>query len=897
MASYCAFITQLTKPFIRNSEGVSHVTPYEHAVTVDRLERAIGTDTKHRTLPRMMPCTTLVCQIVSLMSPPSPSIAGCRRVNKLAASNPIKCPRCGRLNQPSAKYCTGCGVALHFSLRLPLAGERLHGGRYEIERPLKKGGMGATFLARDLNAFDRLCVIKVMLPYFDLSDPNERQAALQRFEREAKALAELGAHPNIPNLLDWFEEGGQFYLVMEFIDGEDLESKLEREGAQPIDAVVRWGISLCKTLEFMAQKGYIHHDIKPANIILQSGSGEPMLVDFGTVKAARKATQASYGTKGYAPPEQLSSDDRAQFGIRYTGPDATEHRSDVYALAASLYHLVTGDDPRDNPYKFPKLSTVPEPLQSALKAALSLDPQSRPTARELRIMLERTMPQLSGMAVPFITRSGHKVASPDELVDYARRHWDEALWHFSRGDIEAWLKSIGRFDLVSSAEDARRRFGADFGDDAAMQVFLDAISPGALRPRLKVSKNAIDLGEVMVGSDKVAQICVSNVGNGFLFGMVTVHGIGIDVQPTVVKCKAGETQLLRISVHGSKLPRHRHQKLQVSINTNGGVEDVSVVLQLSLLTNLLRRFGERFGQVGGALAGAMLGIGIGFAIGWLVFAAGGIAGALIGMMLGAGGGSVIRDIGGLLGCMIGGAIMGYLLGAFIGAIVGVGVFVASLGFCSVYGVRVGAGIGRAISQRYGVVPMAMAISAIVSFLFGCLWMALSMLSGTASQDASIMVSLVTVTGMLFGALIGAAVFAALTHMHGERMPKSDIILAASFAPIGLAMSLVLYHAISGYAFPSAKQVSEKFKVVLSEKPPQPNKYSQTPYSSNVRYVQVNANVRQGPGKEHRVISVAKRGTKVFLLGISEDGAWAKVKLPDGKIGFVHRRLLGISQPK
>lgn len=752
----------------------------------------------------------------------------------------------------------------------------------------------------DLGAFGRLCVIKVMLLYFDLSNSSEYKAALQRFEREAKALAELGTHPNIPNLLDWFEEGGQFYLVMEFIEGEDLESKLERDGAQPIDVVVQWGISLCKTLEFMAQKGYIHHDIKPANIILQSGSDEPILVDFGTVKAAHKAVQASFGTIGYAPPEQLSSQLRQQFGIQYAGADATEHRSDVYALAASLYHLITGDDPRDDPYKFLKLSAIPEPLRSALRASLAFNPQDRPTAAELRKMLEEAKLQLGGTAafVHFISCSGYRVATPDELANYAKAHWDEAVSHFSRGDIQAWLKSIGRFDLVSKAEDAKRRFGVDFGDDAALQAFLEAVNPICVpRPKLVVSTNAIDLGEVMVDSSKGAQLCVGNVGDGLLFGRVTVRGIGVEVKPTVIKCMPGEIQLLQIEAHGSKLPMHRHQKVQVQISTNAGIEDVSIKLQLSLLSNLQRYFGERFGQVGGALAGAMLGIGIGFAVGWLIFAAGGVIGALVGGALGAVGGAS-SDAGGLLGGLIGGAIVGYILGALIGVVVGVGVFVASLSFCSVHGVRVGASVGRTLSQRCGAVPMAMFISAVVSFLLGCLWMAFSMFSGAASQDASIMLSLVTVTGMLIGAVIGAAIFAALTHMRGERMPKSDIILAASLAPIGLAMALALYHAISEHTFPSTKQIFEKFEIAVSKKsPPQPSKYSQMPYSSNMRYVQVNANVRQGPGKAHRVIAVARKGTKVFLIGVSEDGAWAKVKLPDGKVGFIHRSLLGISQPK
>lgn len=242
--------------------------------------------------------------------------------------------------------------------------------------------MGATYLAVDTRAFNRPCVIKVMLPYFDPNDPNEFQAALKRFEQEAKALAELGIHPNIPNLLEWFEEGGQFFLVMEFIEGENLEEKLEREGPQPSERVIEWGIELCKTLEFMAQKGYIHHDIKPANIILHAGADEPVLVDFGTVKTGQLAVKASFGTEGYAPPEQMNP------------PYQTEHRSDVFALAASLYHLLTGDHPAQNLWRFPQLSKMPQPLRDALRSALDLDVAKRPSARELREQLEKCLRSL-----------------------------------------------------------------------------------------------------------------------------------------------------------------------------------------------------------------------------------------------------------------------------------------------------------------------------------------------------------------------------------------------------------------------------------------------------------------------------------------------------------------------
>jgi serine/threonine protein kinase len=146
---------------------------------------------------------------------------------------------------------------------------------------------------------------------------------------------------------------------MEYIEGDDLEQRLthtDRQGRQipgracAEDEVIRWGIALCKVLEYLASLSpspVVHHDIKPANIILDKNSGEVRLVDFGTAKA-RLQQQAGgavgmqqsslYGTTGYAAPEQYRR--------------TSEPRSDVYALAATLYHLATDDDPGVHPFTF-----------------------------------------------------------------------------------------------------------------------------------------------------------------------------------------------------------------------------------------------------------------------------------------------------------------------------------------------------------------------------------------------------------------------------------------------------------------------------------------------------------------------------------------------------------------
>lgn len=261
------------------------------------------------------------------------------------------CPQCGLVvpsNQPAATTVAPQPTVAPPSFQ---AGHVFADGRYTIQRLLSKGGMGTIYLASDHHAFDRTVVVKALLDYFDPADPQQVQSAQQRFLAEAQTLATL-RHPAIPQIYTYFQEGPHNYIVMEYIEGHDLERRLTHTdpltgdrvpgSAYPIPEVIQWGIDLCKVLEYLASRQphpVVHHDIKPANLLLDSHSEAVRLVDFGTAKA-RLLLQAKggvglqktsvYGTQGYAAPEQ------------YRGE--SEPRSDVYALATTLYHLATDDE-------------------------------------------------------------------------------------------------------------------------------------------------------------------------------------------------------------------------------------------------------------------------------------------------------------------------------------------------------------------------------------------------------------------------------------------------------------------------------------------------------------------------------------------------------------------------
>ena len=341
---------------------------------------------------------------MGVTAPPVPTARGGAPITRSG------CPGCGRLARPGTSYCAACGRALTFVYRPLRPGQRVR--NYTVARVLSKGGMGVVYLAADHAAFDRTVVIKELLDYFDPADPNAVRAAQDRFRDEARTLAAL-RHPGIPQIYTFFSHDVSNYMVLEYIAGRDLEHGLKTASQQPSgnggDAypeadVVRWGIGLCKVLEYLAGRRpapVVHHDIKPANLVLDADSGEVRLVDFGTARARLLAQPGGgvgrhkssiYGTVGYAPPEQ------------YQG--VSEPRSDVYALAATLYHLLTNEDPRVNPFHFPRLPDLPAGLRAALEPALELNVARRCSANELRRALEAVAPAPgSGLPVPAVRAS------------------------------------------------------------------------------------------------------------------------------------------------------------------------------------------------------------------------------------------------------------------------------------------------------------------------------------------------------------------------------------------------------------------------------------------------------------------------------------------------------------
>lgn len=239
--------------------------------------------------------------------------------------------------------------------------------RYSILRPLGQGGMGAVYLAEDQRLAGRQCAIKENTP-----DPNASPAALaqirRQFQAEASVLANLD-HPNLPKVSDYFSNGGNEYIVMEYVEGENLADVLARHGGPlPEKPVLIWADQVLAAVEYLhgqRPNSILHRDIKPANIIL-TPQARIKLVDFGLVKLLdpnnpQTATMMKgMGTPEYSPLEQYAG-----------GAGHTDIRSDIYSFGATLYHLLTSIRPPDVHQRLldPAKLVLPRQAVPALSAA------------------------------------------------------------------------------------------------------------------------------------------------------------------------------------------------------------------------------------------------------------------------------------------------------------------------------------------------------------------------------------------------------------------------------------------------------------------------------------------------------------------------------------------------
>ncbi len=277
-------------------------------------------------------------------------------------------------------------------------GTYLKGENYKILSKISQGNFGITYLAEQTNLERHVCIKEYFFRGYCERTEEQRititstgrevaDSFKRKFKKEALRLSQFN-HPNIVKVIDIFDENDTVYMVMEFVKGETLQQIVDRKGRFTEQEAIPYIIPICNALELVHQKGLLHLDIKPSNIIIEETSNIPVLIDFGVSKYIEQGDQESHTTtpvaltKGYAPLEQYGQDLKS-----------LTVATDVYSVAATLYKLVTGITPPEpsviiqNGIKSPKdyNPKLTYEISKVIMQALSYKIEQRPQSiRELK---------------------------------------------------------------------------------------------------------------------------------------------------------------------------------------------------------------------------------------------------------------------------------------------------------------------------------------------------------------------------------------------------------------------------------------------------------------------------------------------------------------------------------
>ena len=508
--------------------------------------------------------------------------------------------------------------------------------KYEIVEYLGRGATADVYKAYQ-PTLERYVAIKVLHSF--LSDDAEY---LTRFQTEAKAAARL-RHPNIVQVYDFNIINGTPYLVMEYIEGVTLKSRLDEYEANKkfIDLVeaIRIARDVAMGLAYAHERGLVHRDIKPANVML-TRDNQVIIADFGTAKilggVRNTATGITVGTAAYASPEQVMA-------------LPSDARSDLYSLGVVFFEMVTGQIPFQGDTGvavFLKHLTDPVPNVLVLNPALPVEVENfifkamakkaeerfqdanafvsaleriptnhsvhdTPKSQELSsfdpgpftaLPDDIQLPTSPFKLTPYTLSAGYVVEDPADLPRVCFAQWDRAVNHFAKGYIARWLREgvehlraehlhgpADDLEVIASRAEALAHDLAESNEvrrNAALAEFL--LSLGAPRPVMEIKPNRIVLPSVGVGMvGKPVFLIVINKGPGYLYGKATSQVPWLRVTTERFGCADGESWVLQISPSLVELEAGLlQQDKAILISGFGG--DVTIGAQIELLPPILQ---------------------------------------------------------------------------------------------------------------------------------------------------------------------------------------------------------------------------------------------------------------------------------------------------------------------
>ena len=349
-------------------------------------------------------------------------------------------------------------------------GQRLVGGRYRLLAKIGAGGMSTVWLALDTVLNKQWAAKEIR----HVEDPVQRELIVNGIVTEANMIKRFD-HPAIPRIVDIVDDAGTLYVIMDYVEGCTLADVLDQRGPQSEDDVADWALQLCEVLEYLHQRTppVIYRDMKPSNVMLKP-NGLVEVIDFGIARERRadgdgpaKAAgdTVQLGTRGFAPPEQ------------YGGTHQTDARSDVYALGATMYDLLTDKSPAEPPYEMLPLRQLRPELSPGIERIVARATQPNPDDR---------YQDCAEMAYDLSTYREHDAAATARL----RR-----TWHVFVGLAAATALAlavgvggtVGRVVATNGDFDHWMQVGeqsSDEGEATAAYVRAAGIRPGDIDPYL-----------------------------------------------------------------------------------------------------------------------------------------------------------------------------------------------------------------------------------------------------------------------------------------------------------------------------------------------------------------------------------------------------------------------------
>lgn len=450
------------------------------------------------------------------------------------------CTACGKSNPPDAKFCGKCGQSLERSL--PGVGDII-ADRYRVVGRIGEGAMGTVYRAEHVQ-ISKVMAIKLLHHEVEKNAEN-----VARFHREAEAASRLN-HPNTVHVFDFGRtKSGSLYLVMEYVDGDDLGKVIANGGAMPFGRVAYLCAQVAGSVADAHAAGVIHRDLKPENIVIAEGrDGErPKVLDFGLAKlfegnlgAEVTSSGTIVGTPYYMSPEQIQGHE-------------LDGRSDVYAIGAIMYECVVGKPPFEAPNPVGVLSkhlsempvrpshrsplSVPAEADEIIMRCLEKDPDDRyQTAEELRQALIEYITgvgsgdwRLSTVANPSAKSGTRRVDELDSIFTRKRRTWAWLLLlALAAGGVGAWqIATRGPSEREPNhlADQATR-----LPENTAMEAYLGQ--------RLSEDSGDVDLFEIENpgGQPRAVEIDVSGIRN--MDVVVELLRPGVD-EPLIVSDSRG----------------------------------------------------------------------------------------------------------------------------------------------------------------------------------------------------------------------------------------------------------------------------------------------------------------------------------------------------------------------